>query len=85
MGNNFNTIYRAWGKEQKFFSIENIDHNKDEWMRKHSLSARLRQCFDFLAQKVFSVVYKNDEKYFTNSNMQTIGTFLMQQIYSVVY
>jgi hypothetical protein len=35
-------MFQAWGREQKFYSIENIDHNKDEWSKKHSLSARLR-------------------------------------------
>ena len=78
-------MFQAWGKEQKFYSIENIDHNKDEWSKKHSLSARLRQCFDFMAQKVFAVVFKNDDKFFTNQNMVTIGTFLVQQIYKVVF
>jgi len=58
----YNTLYNAWGKEQRYYSIENRDKNVLENLE-YCLSARLRQCFDFLTMKVFSVIYGNDEKF----------------------
>jgi hypothetical protein len=61
----YNTLYNAWGMEQRYFSVENRDKAGSEDLD-YSLSGRLRQCFDFLTMKVFSVVYNNDDKFQTN-------------------
>ena len=55
----FNPLRCAWGKEKYNYSIENLDNNTDSMKDKdYSLSARLRQTFDFLVMKVYSVVYR---------------------------
>jgi len=55
----FSTLARAWGKERKYFSVENLDWEAPG-TKKYSLSGRLRQAFDFLVTKVFSVVYNEN-------------------------
>jgi len=48
--------------------------------KEYSLSARLRQTFDFLAMKVYSVVYKQDDKFHFNPSLNKVGIVLMQNI-----
>ena len=80
----YNTLYNAWGMEERYYSIENRDSSATE-MLEYSLSARLRQCFDYLSMKVFSVVYSEDEKIQTNVKLGNICSALMQRIQKIVF
>jgi len=48
--------------------------------KKYSLSARLRQTFDYLVMKVYSVVYRRDQMFHINTSLLKVGTVLLQQI-----
>ena len=80
----FNTLYTTWGKESKYFSVENLDEENAD-IKRYSLSGRLRQCFDFLVMKVYSVVYKSDGAIFNNDSLLTIGVVLIQQINEIIF
>ena len=80
----FNTIYNAWGMEQRCYSIENRDKNATECLE-YSLSARLRQTFDYLTMKVYSVVYSADDKFQTNAKLNVVCTTLMERIQEIVF
>lgn len=80
----FNTLYNAWGKEQRCYSIENRDKSVTD-MLEYSLSARLRQCFDFLAMKVYSVVYNEDGGFHTNDMLNQICSTLMVRIQLIIF
>ena len=80
----YNTIYNAWGMEERCYSIENRDKNATENLE-YSLSARLRQCFDYLTMKVYSVVYNADDKFQTNQKLNAVCTTLMERIQEIVF
>ena len=52
---------------------------------KYSLSARLRQCFDFLVMKVYASVYSTESTFFLNDQLRKIGTSLLQNINSIIF
>ena len=70
--------------EQRCYSIENRDKNATENLE-YSLSARLRQCFDYLTMKVYSVVYNTDDKFHTNDKLNKICTTLIARIQEIVF
>lgn len=80
----FNTLYNAWGREQRCYSIENRDKSVSDLLE-YSLSARLRQCFDFLVMKVFSVVYNEDGRFQTNQMLNKICSTLMLRIQVTIF
>lgn len=45
--------------------------------REYSLSARLRQAFDFLANKLLSIIFKLDGSYHNNIPLKKVGDYLV--------
>ena len=79
----YNTLYNAWGNEERFYSIENRDSKAESL--EYSLSARLRQCFDYLSMKVFSIVYSADDIIQTNQKLNRVCTALMQRVQKIAF
>ena len=49
------------------------------------MSARLRQCFDYLSMKVFSSVYSADDIIQTNPKLLRVCTALMQRVQKIAF
>ena len=81
----FNPLRAAWGREQSFHSLGNLDGSvSDMETREYSLPGRLRQTFDHLTAKVYQFTFR-DIAIHRDPRLKDVFTSLLQQVSGVLF
>ena len=80
-----NPLRASWGREKYFYSLQNLETTVlDVSKRTYSLSARLQQTFDFIAQRTMKIAFTNKD-YQIDVSLKTIVNKVLQQINEVIF